>query len=266
MTGYWVVRTITAGKVGEKIKYWVPGAKPERRSKRKEKMAEQKAKQNKFSSVRNLSREINANFGAGGDLVGLDYSDEGLARLDKYIADHPDIIEPTGDPEADQLEARRIAAKRELVNFIRRVKRECQKQGIEIKITGAIVSDMDGKTAETVRVHHHLVCSGGVREILVDKWKELGGVDWSGLDKWQDDYTPVAEYLLKQVRPSKDEKKWTSTRNLAEPVMKDRVALTDSRLREPKGSKLIYTAEFYRGGSQYIRYILPQAENTPRRE
>ena len=26
--GYWVIRTYTAGAVGEKIKYWVPGEKP----------------------------------------------------------------------------------------------------------------------------------------------------------------------------------------------------------------------------------------------
>jgi hypothetical protein len=28
--GYWVIRTYTAGAVGEKIKYWVPGEKPTR--------------------------------------------------------------------------------------------------------------------------------------------------------------------------------------------------------------------------------------------
>ena len=259
MAGYWVVRTITAGKVGEKTKYWVPGAKPDRRSKRKEKLAEKKQKENEYSAVKCLARELNANFGKGDDLIGLDYSPEGLARLEKYRAEHPDIVEPSGDEKQDHAEALRIAARRELVNFIRRVRRECQKLGIDVKITGAIVSDMDGDSGEHVRVHHHFVCSGGVREILVRKWKELGGVDWSELRE-QDDYTAVAEYLLRQVRPQKNEKKWTSTRNLTEPVVKDRIALSDSDLRVPKGGELIFRAGYKKGGSQYIRYTLPKTE------
>ena len=51
--GYWVVRTYQAGAVGEKTKFWVPGARTSKSSRRekqeirKQLMAEAKAERSK---------------------------------------------------------------------------------------------------------------------------------------------------------------------------------------------------------------------------
>lgn len=251
MSGYWVVRTYTAGAVGEKTKFFVPGARPDRRSKRKEKAAEKKQAQNEYCAVRRLAREMNANCDDTWDLITLDYSPEGMDRLCREAEKET----PDGE-ETDEQEKLRQAAKRELVNFIRRVQRAAEKEGLVLRICGAITSDMDGDTGESVRLHHHLLCSGGLREILTAKWAKLGKVSWEPLSK-QTDYTAIAEYFLRQVRAQKDEKKYTSTRNLVIPQPSDRVAVSDADLRIPKGGELIFRAGYRKGGSQYIRYALP---------
>ena len=83
MEGYWIVRTYEAGNVGEKTKFFVPGARPTR-SQRRLRDAARKQAQNEYSAEKALARLLNANFTEGDLLVGLDYSDEGLARLEAW--------------------------------------------------------------------------------------------------------------------------------------------------------------------------------------
>ena len=80
-TGYWVIRTYVSGNVGEKIKYFIPGAKP--KNKRQYKSDVRKQEQNFYSSERNLARLINANFKEGDVILGLDLSDEGLSFVEQ---------------------------------------------------------------------------------------------------------------------------------------------------------------------------------------
>ena len=83
--GYWVVRTYEGpGAVGEKIKFFVPGARPERRSRKREKDAEKKIAQNRQAAVREAARVFHANYRAGDYLVGLDYAPEGLAKVEAW--------------------------------------------------------------------------------------------------------------------------------------------------------------------------------------
>ena len=240
--GYWAVRTYEAGRVGEKIKFWVPGEKPAGRLTRKQKSDIRKAAQNEYSAERQLARLINANFGPGDWFLGLDYSEEGLAR----------VLRKAGTEEMDRV---REAAARELVNCIRRVKRELEREGIELRYV-AITSDMDGETGEAVRVHHHLVINRAARNAFVHKWQDLGygGVSWSPLSD-QDDYWDIAVYLMKQVRSSVPmANRYTSSRNLVRPQPKDRVVSSAAEVRVPKGCRLLVRKEYRVGQAQYIRY------------
>lgn len=83
MEGYWIVRTYEAGNVGEKTKFFVPGARTTR-SQRRLRDAARKQAQNEYSAEKALARLLNANFTEGDLLVGLDYSDDGLARLEAW--------------------------------------------------------------------------------------------------------------------------------------------------------------------------------------
>lgn len=254
--GYWVVRTYEAGAIGEKTKFWVQGTRPSSRSKRKERAEIKKQEQNEYSAQKQLARLINANFTQGDLLLGLDYSPAGMDRLEKYIAEHPFQTDGCEDPEAEQMEQIRQAAEREMRLALRRVKRELAKEGVALRYI-AITSDMDGDTGEAVRVHHHLIVPAEAKEAFVEKWKDLGSVNWSPMSA-QADYTPIAEYFIRQVRRVPDAKKYISSRNLVRPQPKDRVVLSDAEVRVPKGGQLLHRNEFKPGRPQYIRYVLPE--------
>ncbi len=265
--GYYVIRTYTAGGVGEKTKFFVPGKRPEGKLSRRQKNAIKKAEQNSYCARKTLARLINANFSDGDLLMGLDYSDEGMEKILQWgrkqglAVDDPD--------EGKRMDAIWEAASHALDNALRRVKRKLEKQGKELKAV-YITSDMDGKTGESVRVHHHLVVNAGVSDAFLESWEKygLGRVSWSPLTEGQVDRTPIAEYLIAQVRRIPDAKKYRSTRNLERPVAKNRIVYTDNELLVPKGGKLIFRQEYqnihgyrdaYRNNQpQYIRYLLPE--------
>ena len=254
--GYWVVRTYEAGAVGEKTKFFVRGSRPTGKLRRKDKDAVKKQEQNEYSAQKALARLINANFTEGDLLMGLDYSEEGMAKILDWARENG--LNVDSEDAAEQMDAIWEAASHELDNALRRVKRRLKKQGVELKAVYA-TSDMDGETGETVRVHHHLVVNAGTQEAFLDAWEKcgMGGVAWTHLWKDQDDRTPIAEYIIRQVRRIPDAKKYRSTRNLLRPQPKDRVALSDAELRVPAGGKLLFRQEFKPGRPQYIRYTLP---------
>jgi hypothetical protein len=262
--GYWVVRTYESGIIGEKTKFWIQGARPKSKSRRKEKSDIRKQEQNEYSSVKTLARLLHANFQHGDILLGLDYSDKGLDKLEAYARKSNEGYESFSEEE--KRDAIWQAAKHEVSLCLRRVNRELQKQGKESIKSITVTSDMDGDTGELVRAHHHLVVPAGSEGVFKSKWSKLGGVAWSPLSK-QADYTPVAEYLLRQVRRIPDANKYVSSRNLIRPQPKDRVVESDAELRVPKGGKLLHRQEYKvrqnsEGGiysqPQYIRYIIPE--------
>lgn len=253
--GYWVIRTYESGSVGEKTKFWIPGTRPTGKTRRREKDAVKKQEQNEYSAQKQMARLMNANFDGGDLLLGLDYSDDGLARLEAWAREKWSEFDSAD--EVQKLEYIREAAERELRLVLRRVKRELAKDGVELRYI-AITSDMDGQTGESVRVHHHLMVGKEVKAAFVGKWKQLGHVAWSPLWDYQDDRTQIAEYFIKQVRRIPDAKKYISSRNLIRPKPEDRVALSDAELRVPKGGQLLFRQEFKPGRPQYIRYTLPQ--------
>lgn len=233
--GYWVIRTYISGNVGEKIKYWIPGEKPTK-SKRKIAADIRKREQNKKACERTLARILNTNFTAGDVLIGLDYDD---AHIEKVSGETREEI--------------RERAEAELRLCLRRVKRAADKTGAEVRAV-AVTSDMDGETGDLVRVHHHLVVNREAARLFGEKWKN-GGVDYEKLSP-QQDYTPIACYMLRQVQHVPDKKKYTSTRNLKKPERKEKIAKSGAEVYVPKGCTLLHRSEYNIGMTQYIRYYI----------
>jgi len=267
--GYFVIRTYVAGDIGEKTKFFVPGKRPANNNlSRRQRNAIKKQEQNEHSAVKNLARGINANFRAGDLLLGLDYSDEGHARILKWGREHGLPVD--SENEEEKRDAIWASASHELEIALRRVVRRLKKQGIELKAYYC-TSDMDGKTKKQVRVHHHLVVNSETRQAFVDAWQKygLGGVEWEALWDNQIDRTPIAKYIIDQVRRIPDAKKYRHTKNIVLPAPKNRVVVTDNELLVPRGGKLIYRQEYESKGDvsdycrnyqpQYIRYITPDA-------
>lgn len=256
--GYWVVRTYTAGFVGEKSKYFIPGKRPDR-LRRSDRRAVKKAEKGSAYVVKPLARLLNANCTKGKEwyMVGLDYSPAGLRKLKKWIEKQGFPMETEEERQNALLEA----ADHEMLLCIRRAKR---KMAGELKAF-YITSDMDGETGELVRVHHHLIINAGALEAFRESWKELGGVDYRHLNN-QKDRTPIALYWMKQVRKRPDAKKYRTTRNLIRPQPKDIIAPSGAMLRAPKGCKVMYVQEFRMGGDQYIRYVKSSTSDGDKRQ
>lgn len=270
--GYYVVRTFEAGAIGEKTKFFVPGKRPENgKLSRRQKNAIRKQEQNAYSAQKTLARLINANFRSGDLFLGLDYSDKGLERIREWGRRNGLAIDASDEMERSN--ALWEAAAHELDIALRRVTRRMKKQELELRAVYC-TSDMDGDTREMVRVHHHLIVNADAKDAFLDAWEKygLGGVSWTALWENQLDRTPIAEYIIRQVRRIPDAKKYRSTRNLVRPKPRDRVAYTDNELQVPRGGKLIFRQEYEnkQTGSrtyqsrqtQYIRYILPEKKIT----
>ena len=209
-----------------------------------------RAERGSKDSKRELALKLNSNFRAGRDAyLGFDYSDEAYDRL----------VARAGTDERDAVYAE---AQREMVNFIRRARRECEKAGIELRYA-YVTSDLDGKTLGEVRVHHHMVVNKEAAAICAEKWNS-GGV-WSRklYGARHGDLSDLAEYMVGQVRYAKDEKRYTPSRNLrkAEALNPRKAKNSEAELRVPKSCELIWRSEAYVGRPQLVRYFRPGAEN-----
>lgn len=248
--GYWAIRRYQAGPVGEMIKFWVPGRRPDKRGGAKKNRALQKAAQNQQSAAKTVARLLNENFREGDLLLGLDYADKALDKLRGKIQGW-DAMDDT-----ERAQAEWHAARADLAAFIRRLRARMQKAGEELRYI-AVTSDLDEKSGELVRVHHHLVVCREAKAHIMAAWKQ-GGVDYEPMSA-QPDYTPIAAYLIRQVRHVEDAKKYVSSRNLVRPAPKDQIARGPAVLRAPKGALLVDAGANVPGRAQYIRYILPDA-------
>ena len=201
MEGYYVIRTYEAGKIGEKTKFFVPGSRSDTvRGRRREASAIKKAEQNEYSSTKALARLINANTSRLSVFVGLDYSDEGLARVKRRASE---MAKADGKVYRRMKVAEREdyifeAAAHEAELVLRRVARSCKEAGIPFSYI-VVTSDRNGETGEAVRIHHHLIVSADCEQIFREKWEKLGTVSHTKVRK-QEDYFVLATYLMDQVR------------------------------------------------------------------
>ena len=211
-----------------------------------------KAARRADSSERQCARYLNENFYAKLDAhLLLEYDDKEMARIQKMA----ESIE--ADSDMDRLFK---AAQQNLVNFVRRVQRMTKAGGKEFLYIG-VTADIDGKTGEAVRIHHHFICNGAVKEECKKKWR--GYVMEKELYSIHGDFTPLAEYLIRQVRAVPGTKRYVPSRNLRQPYSTPPILVTrygDSEMHVPKGCEELYRSPYIRGTSQYLRYRRPKKE------
>lgn len=243
----WYTRTYRCRNgVVEKTKYpvCISGGKQNRRERR---MAAKKASRAGDNAARQAARLLNNNFFTGSsDHLLLSYSESGykklLKRADRLL---PDL------PERDRVF---IAAQKELENFVRRVQYETK--GFKYF---AITSDMDGESGEPVRIHHHIIIERESLEACKRKWEKLGLALEKELYSINGDLTPLASYLINQVRYIPDNKRYTRSRNLEEPEMTEPLEVTryaENEISLPAGAILLYRSPYSSGASQYVRYLM----------
>ena len=220
----------------EKTRYIV-GDRCRPRGKRKKGNASfRKQEQNFNAAIRRLARILNCN--ASHDnalLIGLDYSPEGIREIQG----------------ADPNETRDMAEKQAKL-YIRRLKRKLKQ---EIKWV-LVTADINGDTGEYVRPHNHLVLMTQTPpswDDLKEAW-HLGGCDIQNFSQ-QADYTPLAAYLMRQVRKTPDRKKYTCSRGMEQPVTEEREVHTLSEIHTPPGARVFERRYAEDERSQYVRYL-----------
>lgn len=213
----------------------------------------QKQTENDKLAVRTLARVLNCNFGVKDLLVTLKWSDPALEKIRRKVRQSG----ITEDSEG-WMDAVRKAADHECQLWQRRISRKLPKD-VQLKMV-AVTSDVDGESGEAKRVHSHIVMSGGIVswDEIQRQWKN-GSVDIRALSD-QDDYTPVAVYMLKQVRRVPEQNRYRTTRNMEKPRIEEREITGTAPIRLPAGAKLLerqYDAEVI---GQYVRYKRKKTE------
>ena len=292
---------ISKNGVVERTRYAVGDNAQPRRGKRRGNTSFRKQEQNFNSALRRVARILNCNFDhENGILLTLDYDESGLGKLiagmteedRKRIEEMRAPVGEIGTWKAVSVKARqgcrkiqgeevpapagtcprptegdvedgetwnrlREAAEKQMSLWMRRVKR---KFGGKIKAL-MITSDVDHETGELVRVHHHIVfaAEGISWDLLRKEWKH-GSVDIKQL-RAKPDYTPIATYLMRQVRRQPDKKKYRVTQGMELPKIEERVVLSNSEIRAPAGANVLERSEFSAESiGQYIRYVPKKRE------
>lgn len=243
--GKWMIIRRTSGQVVEESKVFVAPNTKLRRNKRKGTTTAEKQEENDRSGARRLARVFNCNFTYGDVLLTLKYSPEGLAQLEAWAKD----CQAEGESWEDALVR---AAEHEAEKYLGRIRRLFKKMEIPLKYV-LFTSDMNGETGEAVRIHHHMVLPQVSWEQAKDLWT-MGWVDYQYLKK-QDDYTPLAVYLCRQVRRRPDAKKYKASRNLKRPVVNERWDTSGEELKPDRGGKLMERGPYEPGKPQYIRFV-----------
>lgn len=270
-----------ANGVVERTRYLVGDNARPRSSRKKGNTSLRKQEANFNSALRRLARILNCNYThENGLLLTLDYDAAGLDKLCQLAKLTPEEIAWVQGQSAAQIgdwkpqtkskpELRenpyeqacaklRKAAEKQMNLWLRRIKRKGELKYI------AVTSDIDGDTGEVVRIHHHLVLAANDLswDMLRKQWK-MGSVDIRRL-RGQADYTPVAVYLLRQVRRQPDAKKYSVSRGMLMPEITEREVLGNPEIKAPAGAKVLERSEYNpETVVQYIRYV--PKKHAPRR-
>ena len=259
MGGVWMQRTIRAGTVEEKYSFFAPvNAKP--RGRRRQKCSPRKQDVNEFEAVKRLARLLNANFRHNDSLVTLTWDEDHIAQL--------------GDPVDP--DAMRAQAEKAVDRFLDRMRYHLRRAGKKLGRYVCVVADINGDTGELVRPHAHLVLPAAALRLEdghlyagkaeVEALWGNGAVDLRLLHD-QPDLTPVAAYLMRQVRRQPDKAKYKAARGMAHPAIVYEKIVTNTReLQAPKGAKLLYRRTYEPGKPQYIRYVRKTETKGRRRE
>ena len=235
-------RKIKSGKVTEVSQFWL-GPRRQRTRRRKGSSTLEKRDRNMQQTARCLARTINCNFEKRDWFLTLTFSDAHL---------------PESPREA--LGVVRL--------FVRRLKRWLAKAGTAIRCVW-ILSDKT-KTGDPERLHVHMILGGeGVEEVKKADHTEVCIAGRSLKDIWgqgivhaehlrdQDDYSPLAAYMVVQAAAGADVKKYHVSQGLDQPVVVSEEVIDRPReLRAPAGAVVQEVTEYdIETGTQYLRYI-----------
>lgn len=217
----------------EKVRFPVATNARHLPGKRYGKSSVKKKTENDRHAAKRLARTLNCNFTHGDLFITLRYSDDGLLAL----GDNPNEVY--------------AAAKKNVQLFLRRLKRKYP----DIKYA-YVTSDVDGSTGELKRVHHHLVLPASCQIADIEKaWERYGDADVRKLRN-QDDYTPIAVYMVNQGRSTPHVQKYSTSKNMVPPNVTNRTVYDYREIKVNPRDSILERSSYDPCLSlvQYVRY------------
>lgn len=186
-------KKIYSGKILEVEIYPISLQERKQSRKKKEKISELKQKNlNDKNAKKHLIRLLNTNFSDSDLHITLTYKDDEL---------------PVNEDEA----------KKDVNNYLRRIKRFLKRQGLpELKYI-AVIEYREGKNGKKVRMHHHVVISGDIGRDNAEKLWKKGRANADRLQADEFGYEALARYISKDPQ---GKKRWTQSRNLKQPIIR----------------------------------------------
>jgi hypothetical protein len=226
-------KKIYSGKILEVDIYPISIQERKQKRKKKEKVSLPKQKNlNDKNARKHLTRLINTNFTDKDLAVHLTYSNNSL---------------PSSEEEA----------KKDITNFLRRVKHYRKKNNLEdLKYIAVIEYREQEEKKKPIRIHHHLIINSMDR----DRVEELWGKGRANADRLKSDeygYEALAKYITKDPKGSK---RWTQSRNLKQPIVK----VNDFRISKRKAESMARNNEdraYFE--KMYPGYIFTECRGTP---
>lgn len=200
------VKTIKAGKQLEYECYPLWSTPRSKRAKRSKTSKDSQRALNNKNAVKRVIRLINANFTDTDTWATFTYSEDKL----------PDSYE---------------TAKKNMTNYLRRLKRKLEKQGQEeLKYVYVTEYNPDTKSGK-VRIHHHIVLNVSDRDLIESEWKHGARTHARRLQEDESGYEGLARYITKDPH---GKKRYTCSRNLKKPI----VSISDYKLSRRKAHSI----------------------------
>lgn len=244
----YIKKTYEMGDYKEVHKYYRYGCPKGKRGKKHERTSETVIRYNQKLKERQLQRILCANFKEGDWHLVLSYRKE----------DRPGSMEQ---------------AKKDIRNFLRKLKNRFKKAGYELKYICATERGKQGAC------HHHLILQDIVdgvfstKQAVMDHWK--GARHFTPLYD-QEAYMQLAEYIAKKETKEGGGVSYTRSRNLIVPKAKIRRIRAKEWAEEPRNEKMyevikgtVETGENPYTGMPYLRYLMkrvPEADGKRRRK
>ena len=223
-----VCKTIISGEMLESEIYPCYSRKEVQRMPKENTSREAQKNLNDKNAKKKITRLIHTNFEFHKDLaVTLSYTDHYL-------------------PSEEQ-------ARKDVINFIRRLKRARKKIGLaDLKYIYVIGCEEEGKKSKKVRIHHHLIINDMDRDQVESLWTKGGRVETKRLQPDEFGVEGLARYMANQ---NKGSKRWYASRNLKQPTVHRSFTKLSKRKMEQLARKQIDHKEtfekMYKGKYKY---------------
>lgn len=126
-------------------------------------------------------------------------------------------------------------AKRDMQNFIRRMKRWLKKQEEykDFQLKYIYVTEFDDADDKKIRIHHHMITNFPDRDKAEDLWNAGGRVNTRRLQPNQFGLEGLVRYVLKDKK-KKPTKRYTISRNLKQP----KITIADSKMTRKRAERI----------------------------